>query len=146
MNTLYRIYYNCGLMYLGRTCQPLNRRLHGHFHKKPMHRDIDPRNVSKIEYAELSTVADMYLYEVYYINMLHPPLNCDDKARDNLTVSLPELDWKEHWPHLMDKWKEDAERMDQQEIARRQKVLDDWQTAHDLRVSRRAAMEEPNAK
>ena len=139
MNTLYRIYYNCGLMYIGRTRQPLNRRLHGHFHKKPMHREIDPRSVVKIECANLPTEADMYLYEIYYINKLHPALNCDDKARDNLTVALPELDWKEHGPHRMEKWKEGVERMDKAEAEQRQRKLEGWQADHDRRANRRAA-------
>ena len=52
-------------------------------------------NVSKIEYAEFLSEADMNLYEIYYINLLKPPLNCDDKAKDELTVSLPDVDWNE---------------------------------------------------
>ena len=36
----------------------------------------------------------MNLYEIYYILRLHPPLNVDDKARDDLSVTLPELEWE----------------------------------------------------
>ena len=106
---LYRIYYSMPdgdtIVYLGRTKQPLSNRLRGHFFQKPMHRTIDINQVSKIEYASFATEADMNLYEIYYILTLHPPLNVDDKTRDYPTVVLPDVEWHEFWPPLMDKWK-----------------------------------------
>lgn len=123
--TLYKIFYDDFVAYLGRTSQPLQTRLRGHFFARPMHRNIDINGVSRIEYAECATCADMYLYEIYYINLLKPPLNCDDRAKDDLTVSLPELNWESYTCPLMDKWREalavkDAERKaaKQSEIAR----------------------------
>jgi hypothetical protein len=47
----------------------------------------------------------MYLYEIYYINKLHPLLNRDDAAEDELTVALPEAAFAEFHCDLMDKWK-----------------------------------------
>lgn len=105
MIALYKIYYGDNLVYLGRTIQPLNDRLRGHFFKKPMYRIIDIDAVTKIEYAEFKTRADMYLYEIYYINKLKPHFNCDDKAKDELTVVLPEIEFKEYECNLIDKWK-----------------------------------------
>lgn len=103
---LYKIYYGNLLVYLGRTNQPLQSRLRGHFFNKPMHRKLDIFQVTKIEFAICATVADMYLYEVYYINKYHPPLNIDDNSfYDDLTVSLPELKWEEFECKLMEKWK-----------------------------------------
>lgn len=96
-------------MYVGRTKQPLQSRIRGHLFKKPMHRSIAIDQVSKIEYVELKTEADMNLYEIYYILTLHPPLNVDDKTKDDLTFSLPELEWKEFVPRLWDKWKSDLQ-------------------------------------
>lgn len=43
-------------------------------------------------------------HEIYYILILHPPLNVDDKTKDTPTVSLPELEWKEWTTPLWDKW------------------------------------------
>lgn len=103
---LYKIYYGDTLVYLGRTKQPLRSRLHGHFFQKPMHRIIDINQVTKIEYAEFKTVADMYLYEIYFINRLKPCLNVDDLAKDEITVTLPEVDFTEYICPLMDTWKE----------------------------------------
>ena len=60
-NTLYRIYEGNKIVYIGRTHQPLNNRLRGHFFKRPMHRNIDIFQVSQIEYVELPTVADMFI-------------------------------------------------------------------------------------
>lgn len=46
---LYRIYYGDHIVYVGRTKQPLQTRIHGHMFAAPMHRSIDIHNVSKIE-------------------------------------------------------------------------------------------------
>jgi hypothetical protein len=73
-----------------------------------MHRALEIEAVTRIEIAELPTVADMYLYEIYYINKDKPLLNCDDKAKDDLTVSLPELDWHEHRPARWSAWLEET--------------------------------------
>lgn len=72
---------------------------------KPMHRAINIHNVTKIEYTELQTEADMNLYEIYFINLWKPPLNVDDKAKDDLTISLPDLQWAEFIPFKWDEWK-----------------------------------------
>jgi excinuclease UvrABC nuclease subunit len=72
---------------------------------KPMHRTIDIHNVSKIEYVILKTEADMNLYEIYFINLWKPPLNIDDKARDDLTIILPDLEWVEFVPSKWEDWK-----------------------------------------
>ena len=84
---IYRIWYGDCLMYVGRTKQPLQSRIRGHPFSKPMHRTVNIEQVTKIEYAELGSEADMNLYEIYYILRLHPPLNVDDKARDDLSVT-----------------------------------------------------------
>lgn len=102
---LYRIWYGNNLVYLGRTKQPLQSRIHGHMFAAEMHRAIDIHNVTKIEYVMLQTEADMNLYEIYFINLWKPSLNVDDKARDNLTISLPELNWKPFIPTNWESWK-----------------------------------------
>lgn len=103
---LYRIWYGEKIVYLGRTRQNLQQRIRGHFFAKPRHRKIDIFAVSKIDYAEFTTQADMFLYEIYYINKFKPPLNVDDVAGDKLTVCLPEVEWKTYECVLIDKWKE----------------------------------------
>jgi hypothetical protein len=85
---LYRIFYGGDIAYWGRTKQPLQDRIRGHLFKRAMHREIDIDAVSKIEYAEFSSEADMNVYEVYFINLYKPTRNYDDKARDALTVTL----------------------------------------------------------
>ena len=118
-NTLYKIYYDIGVVYIGRTRQPLNNRLRGHFFKIPMFRGVDIFAVTKVEYAELETVADMFVMEVIEINRHKPDLNCDDKARDNLTLDLPEIEYKPYECRLMDKWKEAIEKRDGDEAEKR---------------------------
>ena len=56
----------------------------------------------------------MFLYEIYYINRFKPALNRDDKAGDELTISLPELEFSLYLCGLLDKWK--GELMPQKEI------------------------------
>lgn len=106
---LYRIYYGDHIVYVGRTKQPLQTRIHGHMFAAPMHRSIDIHNVSKIEYAMLPTEADMNLYEIYLINLWKPELNVDDKARYQLTVRLDDLEWFEFIPANWDKWLQQLE-------------------------------------
>ena len=109
---LYKIYSEHCLLYLGRTKQPLDRRLHSHFFKTAMVREINIDAVAKIEYAELPSEADMNVYEVYYINKFKPVLNRDDKAKDQLTISLPKIPFKEYNCHLMDKWRKEIRKAD----------------------------------
>lgn len=103
---LYRIWYGNKIVYIGRTRQPLQARIHGHMFASPMHRAIDIHNVTKIEYTMLSTEADMNLYEIYFINLWKPALNVDDKAGDDLTAFLPDLRWQQFIPTNWEKWKE----------------------------------------
>jgi excinuclease UvrABC nuclease subunit len=106
-------------MYLGRTKQDLQQRIRGHFFSKFMHRKIDIYHTTKIEYAECKTEADLYLYEVYYINKYHPPLNVDDRAKDQLTVQLPEIEWKIFECRLIEKWKSKISEEENKKIYRR---------------------------
>lgn len=104
---IYKIWYGNNLAYVGRTKQALQQRIRGHMFAKPMHKNISIHNVTKIEYAECKTQADMYLYEIYYICKWKPVLNRDDKPLDDLTLELPELEFKEFVPANWDKWKEE---------------------------------------
>ena len=128
---IYRIYYANTIVYVGRTKQPLQSRMHGHMFNAPMHRSIDIHNVSKIEYTMLKTEADMNLYEIYYINLWKPALNVDDKAKDKLTIQLPDLEWKEFVPVNWDKWKEQLKPND----------MYGWHKAHNNRVMKKAQKE-----
>ena len=51
----------------------------------------------------------MYLYEIYYINKLKPGLNCDDLADDDLTIELPELEFKEFSAPILESWSSELE-------------------------------------
>ena len=106
---VYRIWYGSNLVYIGRTKQPLQNRIRGHLFQKPMHRTISIELVTKIEYAELETEADMNLYEIYFILKEHPPLNVDDKTRDYTTVDLHPVEWKEFTTPLWEKWREELQ-------------------------------------
>lgn len=112
---LYKVFYKSPdgefLAYLGRTKQRINQRLRGHFRQLPMHKLIDIFSVSHIEIAECKTEADMFLYEIYYINKYKPLLNKDDKSKEELTIELPELDFKTlHNEEIMEKWKRELQR------------------------------------
>lgn len=126
---LYKIYYSDILVYLGRTKQPLQDRIRGHLFQKPMHRSIDINQVSKIEYAEFKTEADMNIYEIYFINLLKPPLNVDDKTRDEVTVTLPDVDFKPFKCHLWESWKSNIAKADAEhdnKYKRYRTIHEDW--------------------
>lgn len=103
--TIYKIYYENAVVYVGRTTQPLQQGLYAHFFKMSMVQPIDIFQVEKIEYATFQTKADMYLYEVYLINLYKPKLNRDVKANDCLTIILPTINWELYVCPLMNKWK-----------------------------------------
>ena len=131
-HTLYKIYYsdkdgNPYLVYLGRTNAPLTTRLRQHFVKHhPFQKDIDVEGVTLIEYAELKTVADMYVAEIVLINQLKPYLNADDKARDDLTldIDLSGLEWRV-WDNvqLLEKWKSTMESRSETDKAKRRENI-----------------------
>ena len=62
----------------------------------------------------------MNLYEIYFINLWKPPLNIDDKCRDVLTVSLPDVEWKVFTTPLWDKWEKEIEKTDKAYQMRKQ--------------------------
>lgn len=106
---LYKIYYRDELAYIGRTTQDLKNRLRMHFfHTNKIVKQLDIFQVTKIEYTILNTQADMYLYEIYLINLYHPPCNVDDNAKDDLSdfIVLPKLEFYEYKDPIIDKWKE----------------------------------------
>lgn len=123
---LYRIWYGNHLAYLGRTRQPLQARIRGHMFAAPMHRAIDIHNVTLIEYTELPTEADMNLYEIYFINLWKPPLNVDDKAKDDLTIVLPALTWQEFHPANWEWWKRQLKSSDlnRRNRSRNEKIME----------------------
>lgn len=126
---LYRIFYRDHegkdfVAYVGRTKQPLQARIRGHLFAKPMHRTISIDQVTKIEYTQLPTEADMNLYEIYYILKEKPPLNVDDKTRDGLTLALPELAWKEFLPPLWEKWREELKVIENERGQMRRRACD----------------------
>lgn len=130
---LYRIYYGNQLVYVGRTKQPLQKRIRGHLFQKPMHRTISIEQVSKIEYAEFKTEADMNLYEIYFILKWHPLLNVDDKTRDFPTVDLPPVEWSVFTTHLWDKWKDEILNQESEKDRLRRRFR---QIPEDMRVLR----------
>lgn len=106
---LYKIYYRDELAYIGRTTQDLKNRLRMHFfHTNKIVKQLDIFQVTKIEYTILNTQADIYLYEIYLINLYHPPCNVDDNAKDDLSdfIVLPKLEFYEYKDPIIDKWKE----------------------------------------
>lgn len=132
---VYRVWYGDALVYVGRTKQPLQDRIRGHLFQRPMHRTIDIEQVTKIEYTEFNTEADMNLYEIYFILKEHPPLNVDDKTRDFPTVDLPPVEWKEFSTKLWGKWTDELQR----KASEREKLLRRYhQIPEDIRVIRSA--------
>jgi hypothetical protein len=137
--TLYKIYYDDNLVYIGRTKQRLQDRIRGHLFKKPMHKAIDINYVSKIEYAELKTEADMFLYEIYLINKYKPIFNCDDKAKDELTVTLPSIKFEQFTTPLWNKW---VKEINEKESEYRENMRKEKEMEKDWRERKRNAFEE----
>lgn len=112
-NVIYRIYYKSPegefIVYIGRTRNDLTQRLRQHFTGHPFQKKMDINLIARIDYCELKTVADMYVAEIIFINYYKPPLNVDDKAKDEITlkIDLSEINWIV-WdkPNLIKKWRD----------------------------------------
>jgi hypothetical protein len=94
---------------------------------------IDIMNVTKVEICNFKTEADMYIYEIYLINKLKPLLNRDDKAFDEVTISLPEVDFKEHVPKLMESWKKKILEAEKEAEQQRQKEEERFEAKREAR-------------
>ena len=105
-NIVYRIFYGERCVYVGRTSRPLSRMLEVHFlsQKKGRAVRLDVTKVTRIEYFLCKTKADMWLYQMYWIHLLHPAFN-KSCADDEPTIALPNRVWMEYRPYLMDKWR-----------------------------------------
>lgn len=106
---VYKIYYDEGLVYVGRTRQRLENRIRKHVAKEPGVKPIDIDLIRKIEYAYAESEADMFLYEIYYICKFKPAINKDDKPGDDLTLSLPDLEFHEWTDKFLNEWKEELD-------------------------------------
>lgn len=71
-----------------------------------MHRILNIDLISKVEFHEFNSEADMNLYEIYYILLLHPVFNVDDKTKDYPTVRLPEVEFTTATFKKWEEWKE----------------------------------------
>lgn len=125
---IYKIYYSTEaggneLVYIGRTDQPLNSRLQGHFFKAPMMQELDINRVSHIECAAFQTAADMYAMEVIMINRYKPKLNQSSKTRDELTIDFPYVPFSPFkCPHL-ERWRNEIlEQIQSREEAKNERV------------------------
>ena len=76
-------------------------------------------------------------HEIYYINLLKPTLNCDDKVKDELTVKLPEVEWNEAHFKLWDKWKQEIKQQDGNFQNLHQRLMDIEEEKRILRSSRK---------
>jgi len=97
---VYRIYYKSKIVYVGRT-NNIEKRISQHMLNGKL---INILKVSKVEFAELETESDMNLYELYYILKLKPDLNTKDFAKDELTIELPDLPFREFFSGKWDTW------------------------------------------
>ena len=90
---VYRVWYGDVVAYVGRTNRPVRDRIREHLTSAPSTRSVDPKKVTKIEYATFERQADAYLYEIFYICLFRPPLNVDDLPSDEPSVRLPDVEW-----------------------------------------------------
>lgn len=81
------------IIYIGKTCSTNpqwrfnSHNSHGHLPKECY------AETKLIEMTELKTEADVMVYEPYLINTYKPKYNTDFKTEDNLTITLPDLEW-----------------------------------------------------
>lgn len=100
---LYKIYYGEKLIsYVGQTTQELQNRMYQHFFKDV---DLDIRSLKKIDFAYCKSQADLNVYEMYYINKIHPFENRLGVSKDSLSIELPELEFENFDISILEKYK-----------------------------------------
>ena len=104
-STVYKIYSDNGLLYVGMTTDFLSNAIYDHFFGKSKLRKINIECVSQIEYASLPSEADAAVYEIYLINKLKPALNSKKRTGDALTIELPPLPFQTFYCEQMEVWK-----------------------------------------
>ena len=129
---LYKIYYQTQsnkdeLVYIGKTKWPLMTRLYTHFFKTPMVQTLDLRRISRIEHVILETEADLNVMEIIEINRYKPRLNKTNKARDQFTLTFPEVPFLPFDCTKLEQWKNEIEQRDlkERDICRRRQELTD---------------------
>lgn len=80
---------NSNILYVGKTLQPVSRRLDQHITEEAQYAIGN----AHIEIAIVGSKADMALYEIYYINKYLPKYNICQKSNIPF-VEMPELQWK----------------------------------------------------
>lgn len=100
---IYRIFYTGDMLaYVGKTMQDLTKRMYQHYFKDT---DLDYRATKRIQFAYCNSMADMNVYEMYYINKLHPFENRDGISKDTLSIRLDkELEFQDYDISILDKY------------------------------------------
>lgn len=81
---VYKLYdKNQKLIYIGKSYNLSNRLMSS----------IDERKANYCTYSIIDNKANTDLYEVYYINKLNPILNTDCNSGNELTITLPEIEF-----------------------------------------------------
>ena len=103
---IYRIYYSNIIAYVGQTRQELKDRLYQHYF---VDKDLDYRATNKIEFAYCDSWADMNVYEMYYINKMHPFQNRFGTSTDNLTILInKELTFDEYDVTILERYNKNS--------------------------------------
>ena len=93
MYFLYRfLNKNNNIIYVGKTTNPMKKRMNRHRHcPKQCYQER-----TKVLYAELETKADLFIYEVYYINKYMPKYNKATKYKKQPQSKIIGLVWKDY--------------------------------------------------
>lgn len=80
------------IIYVGKTTKSMKKRMNGHKHcPKQCYQER-----KRIQYAELETEADLFIYEVYYINKYMPKYNKATKYKQSPQGKIVGLIWKDY--------------------------------------------------
>lgn len=82
------------IIYIGRTRDIVNRIEKQHFGGKGHLSQDCYDEVRKVEYAELSSANEQYIYEIYLISQHKPMHNTQFMSDSNIEFQLPGLEWK----------------------------------------------------
>lgn len=96
------------VVYVGKTRQPLEKRIESHFGSGGHLQKSQIATVTKVEFLELSSRIEMDIVELYYINMWKPIFNTQAKYDEEFSMDAREGDYWEDFEFTVEETRKEV--------------------------------------
>lgn len=124
---VYSIWYEDGPVFFGKTASNLSDCLRRHFFApNKSYPKIDVLQVTKVLVQRHKTISDCALYVCYYVNKYKSRYNYGKWQRDELSINLPRVKWRQFNPKHMDRWREQKQYMNEHKLKETRQRRKEW--------------------